>query len=133
MDCKLKSLKTRMHSSRMRTGHSLTVSWGGVHPGGVCLGRVSAQGVSAEGGVVYREGDVCPGRPLGTRRRHTPTQTRSRPSPRDQEQNPPLGNRSRNPPGTRSRHLPPPTQDRMTHMCKNITLATTSLRPVKNS
>ena len=49
-------IKTRMHSSRMRTGRSLTVCWsllsggGGVSaPGG---GGVSARGVSAPGGVV---------------------------------------------------------------------------------
>ena len=42
------SLKTRMHSSRMRTGRSLTVCWS-LLPGGVCL----------VGGVVSAPGGVC--------------------------------------------------------------------------
>ena len=50
---------TRMHSSRMRTGRSLTVCWS-LLPGGVCSGGVSAQGVSAPGGVCSR-GCLLPG------------------------------------------------------------------------
>ena len=42
--------KTRMHSSRMRTGRSLTVCWR-LLPGGVCSGGVWSWGVSAPGGV----------------------------------------------------------------------------------
>ena len=52
---------TRMHSSRMRTGRSLTVCWsllpGGVSaPGGVCSGGSAPGGVSAP-----RRGGVCSG------------------------------------------------------------------------
>ena len=53
------SIKTRMHSSRMRTGRSLTVCWGLV-PGGGGLwsgggsapGGCLVPGVSAPGGLV---------------------------------------------------------------------------------
>ena len=59
-----------MHSSRMRTGRSLTVCWrllpeggsGGSAPGGVCSGgsapggRVWSQGGSAPGGMVRGDG-----------------------------------------------------------------------------
>ena len=70
-----------MHSSRMRTGRSLTVCWslllgGGMSglEGGVCsqeggcllpeggvsgLGGVCSQGVSAPGGCVCSQGDIC--------------------------------------------------------------------------
>ena len=69
-----KILRTRMHSSRMGTGRSLTVCWS-LLPGGVCSGGcltwggvcsrgvsalgVSALGVSALGGVC--SGGVCSG------------------------------------------------------------------------
>ena len=64
--------KKRMHSSRMRTGRSLTVCWrllpGGVSaPGGFCLpGGVWSGGVSAHRGVCSwgvsaPGGSVCPG------------------------------------------------------------------------
>ena len=52
-----KILRTRMHSSKMRTGHSLTVCWsllqGGVSDQGGCLllGGVCSGGVSDLGGV----------------------------------------------------------------------------------
>ena len=57
------AIKTRMHSSRMRTGRSLTVccgllpggggAWsGGSAPGGVCL--VRGEGVSAPGGCLVQ-------------------------------------------------------------------------------
>ena len=60
-----KSCQTRMHSSRMRTGRSLTVCWslllGGLLPGGggllrrgVWPGGVSAPGGSAPGGCLLR-------------------------------------------------------------------------------
>ena len=71
----MQKIKTRMHSSRMRTGRSLTVcqsllwgmffplrgvcSQGGVYSGGVCLlwGSVFSQGgVSAPGGVCSQAG-----------------------------------------------------------------------------
>ena len=45
-----KILRTRMHSSRMRTGRSLTVCWS-VLPGVSDLGGVCFRGVSALGGV----------------------------------------------------------------------------------
>ena len=82
---------TRMHSSRMRTGRSLTVCrsllpGGGCLLGGVCSGGclLLGEGVSALGGGI--------------------------------------------PPCTEA---DTPPVNRMTDRCKNITLATTSLRPVK--
>ena len=45
--CEPQKIKTRMHSSRMHTRHSLTIVGGGCLPRGV-----SAQGVSAQGGGV---------------------------------------------------------------------------------
>ena len=42
--------KTRMHSSRMRTGHSLTVCWC-LLPGGICLVRGVVCLVWGRGGV----------------------------------------------------------------------------------
>ena len=67
--------KKRMHSSRMRTGRSLTVCWsllpggclvrvgGLLPPGGVCLlgGGCGPGGVSASGGVLVL-GGLVPGR-----------------------------------------------------------------------
>ena len=106
--------KTRMHSSRMRTGRSLTVCRsllprGGVcfpGVGGVCLWGVSAPGdvsaprrVSALGGVSAPRGCLLP--EGGVVSQHALRQT-----------------------------LPP--VNRMKNRCKNITLATTSLRPVIN-
>ena len=96
--------KTRMHSSRMRTGRSLTVCrslilgvgclllWGVSALGGVHSGGCPLRGVSAPRGP----GDVsAPGGGI----------------PACTEADTPLVNR-------------------MTDRCKNITLATTSLRPV---
>ena len=118
--------RTRMHSSRMRTGRSLTVCrsllpgrcvsvpGGGVWSPGRCLILVGVwSGVS-----VPRGGGVCPGEAclppggcllLGVRvclwgvvvSQHALRQT------------------------------PPPPVNRMTNTSKNITLATTSLRPIK--
>ena len=48
--------KTRMHSSRMRTGRSLTVCWS-LLLGGVCLWERSAS--LGEGGVCFWRGSVC--------------------------------------------------------------------------
>ena len=84
---------TRMHSSRMRTGHSLTVcrSQGGCLLWGVStLGGVCSQGSVCSGGRVSALGGWHPSMHCG---RHPPV-------------------------------------NRMTNRCKNITLATTSLRPV---
>ena len=86
----MNSCLTRMHSSRMRTGRSLTVCWGRVclvpggflPAGGVCL---VPGGVSPCRGGLPGPGGVC---------------------------------------------LETPPVNRITHTCKNITLATTSLRPV---
>ena len=93
------TLLTRMHSSRMRTGHSLTVCWsllpggggsgpggclvwgesaprgvwsgGGQLPGGVCSGRVCSQG-----GLVQRGWGLVPGGPgLGGISQHALRQT----------------------------------------------------------
>ena len=99
---------TRMHSSRMRTGRSLTVCCsllpgGGfslvlegvlLGPGGVCLvqgGFSMPGGVCLVGGVSMPEGGL---------------------------------------PGPRGGSPETPPVDRITDTCKNITLATTSLRPV---
>ena len=97
---------TRMHSSRMRAGRSLTICrsllpggvsalgeclfWGVSAPGGVSAGGVSGLGVSAPGGSPWQ----------GVVSQHVLRQT-------------------------------PPSVNRMTNRCKNITLATTSLWPVK--
>ena len=136
---------TRMHSSRMRTGRSLTVyrsllpwGWGCLLPGGLCFQGVSAPGggvcswgglclwgvsasrgcVCSRGGLLWGgvcswgvvcsrgcllQGGVCSGGCLF------------------------LGL------GVVSQHAlrqTPPPVNRMTNRCKNITLATTSLRPV---
>ena len=52
---------TRMHSSRMRTGHSLTVSWS-LLPGGGCM---LPGGVSSGGGVYSRGVSAPVGPALG--------------------------------------------------------------------
>ena len=114
-------VKTRMHSSRMRTGRSLTVRQA-LLPGGVCL-------------------SAC----WDTPQEQTPPWEQTPPPPRRQ---PPGADtpQSRHPPGAdtppkadthpQSRHPPPPPRadtpsaNRMTDTSKNITLATTSLRPV---
>ena len=50
-----------MHSSRMRTGHSLTICQSLLPKGGVCsMGAVCSWGVSAPGGCLLL-GDVCSG------------------------------------------------------------------------
>ena len=112
---------TRMHSSRMRTGRSLTVcrsllpgGGGGMHASwGVCMlwgglhvsGRVHASwgGACFLGGCMLPGGCVLPGGcmlPRGVVSQHALRQT--------------------------------PPVNRMTDRCKNTTLATTSLRPVIN-
>ena len=52
--------KTKMHSNRMRTAHSLpyreSLSWGG---GGLCPGGSLSRGGSCPGGLFL--GDLCPG------------------------------------------------------------------------
>ena len=101
--------ETRMHSSRMRTGRSLTVCCSLLPGGDVCLvlgGVLPAVGVClVQGGspwsrgIFLKSGGILLG-PGGV-------STWS-------------GGFSRDPP-----------VDRITDTCKNITLATTSLRPVK--
>ena len=97
------SKQTRMHSSRMRTGYSETVCWS-LLPGGVCLvwGDCLIQGVCLVWGVVTDLGGVCLVRGVCL-----------------------VG-------GMVSQHAlrQTPPVNRMTNRCKNITLATTSLRPV---
>ena len=56
-----KKLRTRIHSSRMRTARSLTIKWGGGAGWGL------PRGVPAQGGV-------CPGRCLPSGGRGAPTQ-----------------------------------------------------------
>ena len=122
--------QTRMHSSRMRTGRSLTVCCsllpgggglpipgggfsllGGGLPvlGGVCLfwgegggSAWSGGGAACSGGGSPCRGGVCLVRGRGV---------------------------CLVPGGGPARRTPP--MDRITDTCKNITLATTSLRPVK--
>ena len=60
--------ETRMHSSRMRTGRSLTVccsllpgGWGGLPPGGLLLGGGWSGGVCLRGGVVPGLGGLLRG------------------------------------------------------------------------
>ena len=91
---------TRMHSSRMRTGRSLTVCRGGLSlSGGPCPGGFPAGASPCPWGVSLPGGSPCPGGVslpgVGFSLPETP--------------------------------LP---VNRITHSCKNITLATTSLRPV---
>ena len=120
-----------MHSSRMRTGRSLIVCCS-LLPGGVWSRGGSGPGeVWSRGGLPGRGGEVLPGRQrggfslagglvqgvggclvLGG-------------SPWQAEGGFPLA-------GGFSLADPPPV-NRMTDRCKNITLATTSLRPVKMS
>ena len=51
-----------MHSSRMRTGHSLTVCWGGVcFQGGVCFRGVSASMGEFASGCLLPWGSLLPG------------------------------------------------------------------------
>ena len=112
-----------MHSSRMRTGRSLTVCWSLLRGrGGSAPGGVSARGVSASGGVSAPRGCLLLGGCLlsgerclllggvcswggcgwvGVVSQHALRQTPS-----------------------------PPPVNRMTNSSKNITLATTLLRPV---
>ena len=96
-----------MHSSRMRTGHSLTV-WrgGGLRAGGgsPCWGCLHARGVSLPGGLPANGGSPCQGGGL-------------------------LGGGVLPAGGSPWWGGSPPV-NRMTDTCKNITLATTSLRPV---
>ena len=96
--------KTRMHSSRMRTGRSLTVCQSLLPGGGVCsqggclLEGVSALGVSVLGGLLWGVSAPEGGGGIPT---CTETDT--------------------------------PPVNRITNRCKNITLATTSLQPVNIS
>ena len=118
-----------MHSSRMRTGRSLTVCRsllpGGVSAqGGVCSGGVSALGSVCSEGCVC-SGGVCSGGCLlggvysgGLLRGGCLLWGVSAP-----------GGVVWYPSMHWSRQ--PPSVNRMTNRCKNITLATTSLRPVK--
>ena len=109
-----------MHSGRMHTGRSLTVCrslppGGGLLPGGegicsqgegVCSGGVSAPGGSGLGGCLLPEGCLLPG---------VSAQGRGGVYSWGESQH-------------ALRQTPP--VNRMTDTCKNITLATTSLRPV---
>ena len=112
-----------MHSSRMRTGRLLTVCLS-VLPEGGCLlpGGMSARGgwcllrggdvCSGGGGFLTAWGGVLPGRGVSAPRGVLPRQGGCLL------------------PGGVSLPGDPPPVNRITHTCKNITLATTSLRPV---
>ena len=89
-------IHTRMHSSRMRTGRSLTVCREGCMVPGVCVCLVEG-GCMVLGGVCTWSGGVVPG-PGGVVSQHALRQT--------------------------------PPVNRIKHTSKNITWATTSLRPV---
>ena len=96
---------TRMHSSRMRTGRSLTVCCSLLPGGGpVPEGGSPWQGGSGPGGVLPGRGGLVPG---GFSLAGGVL-----------------------PGGGGSPYWRPPPVNRMTNRCKNITLATTSLRPV---
>ena len=104
-----------MHSSRMRTGRSLTVCCSLLPRGGVCL----PGGFSLPGGVSAWSGGVLPARgclpgPGGV-------------SAWSRGGSPCRGGVCLVPGGSPE---PPPPVDRITDTCKSITLATTSLRPV---
>ena len=93
---------TRMHSSRMRTGRTVTVFW------------------------KLEEPPPGPDPPQKIWSRHPPSPPKiwsrhTHPSPENLEQTPP--------PKIWSRH-PPLWTEFMTHACENITLAETSFRPV---
>ena len=110
-----------MHSSRMRTGRSLTVfrslqpGGGGTWSGGVYLVRGGVPGPGGvylvPGGCTWSQGGV-PGPGGGV------------PGPG--------GGCTWSRGGVPGQVLPPPV-NRMTNRCKNITLAKTSFRPVTNT
>ena len=101
----LNVLETRMHSSRMRTGRSLTVCCSLLPGGGVvCLVR---GGVLPAGGVCLVQGGVLPAGEVCLVRGGVCLV---------------LGGEGCSPEA--------PPVNRITDTCKNITLATTSLRPV---
>ena len=56
----IKVIKTRTHSSRMRTGRSLTVCWRSLLPGGCLLPGCLLRGVSAPRGVSALVGGYIP-------------------------------------------------------------------------
>ena len=141
---------TRMHSSRMRTGRSLTVCCS-LLPGGVCLvrgGLPGPGGVSTwSGGVLPAQRGVClvpggyllgPGGSAWSRgdvclvRGVLPAQggsawSRGRVSAWSRGVLPAGGGSAWSRGGSPET---PPLVNRITDTCKNITLATTSLRPV---
>ena len=123
----LKQMETRMHSSRMRTGRSLTVCCSLLPRGGVLLGPGGISLVRGEGGVCLVWGGL-PGPGWGG-------------SPWSRGGSPCRGGVGGvclvwggwwclPGPGGDSPETPPVY--RITDTCKNITLATTSLRPVIN-
>ena len=119
-------IQTRMHSSRMRTGRSLTVCWSVLPRGGVWSGGSAPGGVSAPGGCVCLLRGVSAPRGVSLPREGVLCLLRGgvcspRGSPCPGGGSPCLGGFSL--PGD-------PPVNRITHKCKNITLATTSLRPV---
>ena len=137
---------TRMHSSRMRTDHSLTICCS-LLPRGVCSGGVSGLGVSGLGGV-YSQGVSAPGGCLvcgvlparGVCSRGYLVQgclvlggvlSWGVSCPRGGYVWPWGGSpcRGGSPCQGGSPYWRPPV-NRMTNRCKNITLATTSLWPV---
>ena len=121
----LKLQQTRMHSSRMRTGRSLTVYWSLLPGGGVCSsGGVSAPRGVGVGGVCSRgsaPGGVCSGGVCSW--------GVSAPKGGVCSRGLDGGNGVVSQHALRQTH---PPVNRMTDRCKNITLATTSLRPVKS-
>ena len=106
-----------MHSSRMRTGRSLTVCCSLLlpGPGGGCLLGPRGWWSAWSGGVVCLVPGGCllgPGGGWSARSRGVSARS---------------GGVSA---WSRGIYLPPPPVNRITHTCKNITLATTSLWPV---
>ena len=159
-------LETRMHSSMMPTGHSLTIcrsllperGWvsasggGGVCSGGVCsqgsggvcsgecllLEGVCSWGVSAPRGCLLQGGLLLGGLlPGGSVHAGIPDPLCEQNDKQVQKYY--LCSRGvccwgaapRGVCACRDTRPPPPPVNRMTNRCKNITLATTSLQPVK--
>ena len=116
-DC-INTYQTRMHSSRMRTGRSLTVFRSLLFPGRGGLSGPGGGLPAWSGGVPAWSGGV----PAWSR--GVPVWSRGGV--------PGLGGGTCLVPGGCAwSGTPPPPVSRMTHTCKNITLAKTSFRPVK--
>ena len=118
-----KVLQTRMHSSRMRTGRTVTVFRKLEDPP---KNLEQAPPLKFGAGTPPENLEQAPPRKFGA---GTPPKIWSRHPPENLEQAPPPKIWSRHPPRKFGAGTPP--VNRMTDRCKNITLAKTSFRPVK--